>query len=188
MAVIHAYHIMNIGLHIIILFSFLTLFFFFFISKKEKQGVSDEVKSSVSEATVSILDKIHSNEKKYKIFNVDWEKVYKGADQMEQSSHNVEQFIVNNNRKLKVISIGVIIGCFILLVAFFLYFRFYRKFKLPYGEIITSNVIAFTFVAGVEYLFFSYIASKYSPIFPSLIVSSSFDKAEDIIYDKMSKV
>jgi membrane-bound ClpP family serine protease len=179
MALIHAYYTMNIGLHVMILFCFLTVFFFLFISKRESAAVSEVVSSSIKGNVDGTLTSLRAAEKQYPGLNIDWESVNDKAKNMEANSQGTSQYITDNNNKLKIISYSIIGGIFALLVVAFLYFQFYRKFALSYGQIIATNAITFAFVGLVEYLFFTNIASKYVAVTPSLINNSIIERIED---------
>jgi hypothetical protein len=183
MAIIHAYHTINLGLHVLILFIFLTVFFFTFISQTEESAVSGAVGPVVDDNVNSLLNELQAMEKSHPGVKVNWEAIDQKAKDMQAQSQGSMKSITENNKRLKIISFSVIGVLVLFLVLAFLYFRFFRDFSINYIEIIITNLIAFAFVGLVEYLFFVNIASKYSVVTPSLMNDAVMDKVQTKIYN-----
>ena len=58
---------LDIALHVLILFTFLTIFFFEYVSKLEKQTLDDTISNSVADNTDTLLTDINQLSQKYNI-------------------------------------------------------------------------------------------------------------------------
>jgi hypothetical protein len=183
-----AYYTINIGLHVLILFCFLAVFFFLFISKKAEQAVSDEISSSVGKSVDSALNSLRNAENQYPVFKVNWVAINQKALNMEASSQGNIQSIKDNNQRLKTASIIAAGGMATLLGVAIIYFHFYSGMNLQYGQIVVTNIIAFSLVGLVEYLFFVKIASKYSVVNPSLMNDAVISRVEDKAFDYINSL
>jgi len=171
--------IINLGLHMLILFSFLTIFFFLYIAVKETQTIKESINSIIEEQTSSTLLYIDNWDKKLstdKKGNINWEKIKKASIDLQTKSQNKIPSIVNNNKKLIRNSIIIIITFFLVLLFITLYFTLYKKYDIHLRSIFTENIIIFFFVAIIEFLFFAFIISKYIPIQPDFVATSLIDR------------
>ena len=58
---------LDVALHVLILFTFLTIFFFAYVSKLEKQSLDNTITNSVSDNTNTLLNDIKQLSQKYNI-------------------------------------------------------------------------------------------------------------------------
>ena len=106
---------LDIALHVLILFTFLTIFFFAYVSKLEKQTLDDTITNSVKDNTDTLLTDINQLSQKYNI-KVNWDEVNNiAATLVKNSQGEVPQIKENNDRLYKSSMIAIIIG-FILFV------------------------------------------------------------------------
>lgn len=153
--------IINIIIHIFILFAFLSLFFFFYISKKEQEKLDEKV-DILSKKVPNILSFIEQKD----YYNmIKWDLVKRNTE-IEKSIDDldVDNYIEKNNKNLKYTSIIIIISLLFLSFGFYFYNRNNPNLDISY--IIKENIIIFLFIGTIEFMFFKYVASKYSPIFP----------------------
>lgn len=154
--------LINILIHIFILFIFLSLFFFFYISKKEEESLNNQV-DFICQKIPDILKNIDQTDKNKVI---KWESLkYKAENEYKYDDLDIDEYINYNNNNLKYISI--IISITILFLSLIIYFYSYILGKnIDISYIIKENIVIFLFIGMVEFLFFKNIASKYIPIFP----------------------
>ena len=196
----------NVVLHILILFALLSALFVFYISKLTEKGFNDEFKTIINEMlnpndireileAKSDLTKLKEKLKKY--FSSD--KVYTLAKYIselkETEFDNVSSFFnkVNlnykkdqdrlrkeNNSRLHQQMI-LIIGFFIVLaiVINFLSVKFGNCGVLKHLGI--ELLIVFLFVGGIEYWFFTNVASKYIPVNPDVLTTSFKEHINELI-------
>lgn len=169
----------NIVIHMFILFVFLSLFFFFYISKKEQEKLNQEV-DILSGKIPGILSSIKKNDKNHII---QWD-ILKKNTEIEKSINDIDLdgYIEKNNKNLKYLSI--IIAICMLFLSFGVYFYNRNNPNLDISYIIKENIIIFLFIGTIEFMFFKYVASKYSPIYPvdiSLTISNRIkEKIENL--------
>lgn len=174
----------NITLHVLILFTFLTIFFFTFLSKVEVENVNNVMSKLVGDQTKNTLDFIKSNSSKIPISKDELSNV---ANNMEKSSKVPIKSISDNNKKLKKISIIMISCIFLLLVGMIIYYKVYKKYDIGFSHILIENLIIFSFAGIIEYLFFTNVAVKYVPVTPDVATSSILDGIKDKFNNSLLK-
>ena len=168
-----ANHILNLGLHALILFVFLSTFFFLYISKAEEHEVNKQTSRLVSKNTGTLLGVLDKWDKKLSgKGTINWTKVKATGERLMTEKDPKLESISKHNKMLKRTSIGIGIGIFAALVIASLIFKFGMKLNIHFGEIALENVIIFSIVGIIEYLFFRHIASQYVPVTPDVASST----------------
>lgn len=169
----------NIGLHVLILFTFLTLFFFLIISKKENKSIDRAFSDIINKKVGSLLDNVDKWDKKFKEFNIDWKQVDKVADNIIKNSQGEDPKITENNKKLRYVAAGMVGALILLLILMYLYYVFVKKYKISLGHILAENAVIFIFIGAIEYTFFVNIAAKYVPESPDYISTSILNRVKE---------
>jgi hypothetical protein len=177
-----AHNIVNIGLHVVVLFLFLTLFFFIYISRKEKDGISNELSSVIQDSSTGILDTLVSSDV---AGYIDWNILYSVAGQLKQKNIQNDPSTDENNKKLINKSIILNIILFVLLIILILYFTLYKNYDIHLCDIIIENFLIFIFVGVVEYIFFTRVALKYSSVTSSDMAINIIDRMKYQISNKI---
>ena len=171
--------VVNLGLHMLILFSFLTIFFFLYISVEETKKVKNSINTIIQDNTYKSLvyiDKLDKKSSIDKTGNINWEKIKKGAIDIQEQSKNKIPYIEKNNKKLIKRSLIIITCFFILLLCITLYFTLYKKYDIDLRSIVIENIIIFLCVAIIEVLFFTFIITKYIPFGPDFVANSLINR------------
>lgn len=171
--------IVNLCLHMFILFLFLSFFFFFYISVKERETVKESINSIIEEQTYSTLLYIDKLDKRLSIDkngNINWKEINKTAIDIQKQYQNKIPYIVEHNKRLIKKCIIIIISIFFFLLFTTLFFTFYKKYDIDLRSIFTENIIIFLFVGIIEFLFFTFIISKYIGIDPDFVTTSLIDR------------
>ena len=167
----------NIGLHVLILFTFLTVFFFTYVSKISKENINNALKSIVKIETRKFLDEINKWDK---IFNfrstINWDEADKIANKFVKNSQNELPEITKNNTRLLWVGIIMIVSLFLLLSSMYFYYRYVLKLDINLGRIFGENIVIFSIIGIIEFIFFSQIASKYIPVTPDFVSKSVLDR------------
>ena len=173
-----AHRIVNIGLHMIILFLFLTMFFFIYISKKEKDAISSELSTTIQDNSTDILDSLDASDSKGYI---DWNILYSVSGKIKEKNIKNDPSTDQNNKKLlkKAIIFNIIL--FTILTILIIYFTVYKKYDIHMCDIIVENFLILVFVGIVEFIFFTHVAFKYNPV-------TSSDTALNIIDQLKNKI
>lgn len=162
----------DITLHILILFTFLSVFFFLYISKLEKDNLNGIIQSAVSDNTASILTSLDKIQTKIpNDIKVNWKELQKYSDKFIADSKNESPNIKKNNERLMWTS-GIFIGVMmIVLITMIIVGRFVLHYDLGLKHILIMNLIIFSIAGLLEFLFFKYVASQYIPVTPDVAIN-----------------
>lgn len=172
---------LNIGLHVLILFTFLTIFFFAYASKLAKKSVQDAFGDIIDEQVSKILINIDKLDKKLKpdsYPNIKWEEVDKLAKKIEANAQGELPEIGKNNEKLKWIGLAIIVSLLVLLTSMYMYFKYVKGYDVHLGRIFAENFVIFVFIGLIEYLFFVHIAAKFIPVTPDFIATAILERVK----------
>ena len=169
-----ANYTLNINLHVLILFSFLTIFFFAYIAHLEEKTVSDELSKTIDSQVSKILNEVKV------VYKNDLPKQLR--DELQKLANNIIKKssmdlpkVKQNNDRLKIIGVIMIIILVVVFISLLVFFH-YKKFKINYLKIIIENLIIFGFIGVIEFGFFSLIASKYIPVTPDVLSKTVLDR------------
>lgn len=173
-----ANYIFNTVLHVLILFTFLNVFFFTFASKLISKSIQKELDGIIDKQVYKILDQLDTMEKRLGVDGVvfNWSEIDKLAKKIESNAQGVLPEIVKSNARLKKLGLGIIISILILLILIYVYFRVINGYHINLKEIIAENIIIFGFVALLEFIFFTKIASKFIPVTPNFVSMSILER------------
>jgi hypothetical protein len=171
--------LINILIHIFILFIFLSGFFFYYIAKKEEESLNNQV-DFICKKIPDILKTLDERDKNKVI---KWETIkYKTEQESKYDDLDLDEHINYNNNNLKYISVVISITILILIFLIYIYSNLSGN-NINISYIITENIFIFIFIGMIEFLFFKNVASKYIPIFP---VDVSTTLLERIKYNIMN--
>jgi len=153
----------NLFLHFLILFSFLSIFFVLIISKASTLAFNNEVERLIGELLHNKIDELKKKSDEFdQITNIlPLNKLY---NEYQKGNLLVNQ---HNNNLIKII---IIINVFLWMffVASLILLNNCNS-HIDIKEIILENIIIFGCVGIVEYYFFTRIAIKFVPVEPSFI-------------------
>lgn len=162
----------NVVLHMLFLFTFLTVFFIVVISRMMKNAFENEITQLIESNVNTQLDKIDKEQEKLVITALEHMPLDKFKKKYMQHSDVVEQ----KNKQVKNIAIStIVIGISVLILILYILSKTCNK-CIPIKELIIENIIVFTFVGIVEYIFFTQVAFKFIPAPPSLLLTSFIEK------------
>ena len=165
---------LNISLHILILFSFLTIFFFSFISHLEQKSVDEALTSAINGQVGQLLTKLDGFSQDF--INIDWKTINDVAEKIQKDAVGALPAVKKNHRKLLIVGISMIVGLFVIFSSIYVYFGVYKGVNINWKKIVIENLIVFSFVGIIEYLFFTTVASKYVPVTPDLLSKTILDR------------
>lgn len=153
----------NVLVHVIFLFTVLSVLFVFVITKISTKTINEELSGLIEksmESNIKISDEIKQNISEHFGGNVIRKiaKMYDGEDKTRK---------YNNKLVISSITTTIITLGFVLLFAILT--TKYLCYKIPLKHILIENVIIFSCIAVVEFIFFKYIILKYIPVKPSYI-------------------
>ena len=177
--------ILNILFHVLILFTFLTIFFFTYISSIEKNTTQDAINNIINNQSNSILSEIDNLDKKIGE-KINWDKIKEISENVINSNVDYDktedgQNIKDNNNNIFWTSIYIIIALIVIIIGYIVWNLYYKNKQLNIGEILKNNFVIFLFVGTIEFLFFVYIVSKYIPTTPDIIGITAIEKIKENI-------
>lgn len=176
----HSSLTINIIIHSLILFIFLSVFFFNYISKKEQESLNSQIDVLCSKVP-DILNNIKNRDKDNFI---NWKLVrQKAQEEIQNDDLNINEYIQDNNTNLKYISISIIVSLFLLVLCIYFYNNHILDKRIDMSYIIKENIVIFIFIGLIEFLFFKNVASKYIPIFPVEISNTILNRIKNNIMD-----
>jgi hypothetical protein len=158
--------VIDVLIHVIILFSFLSLFFFLYVSKLE----STAFKSEFEDLIKNHVTNFSTDNQKFIEQPVIQEYIRRVINKYRTES----KATVKQNTMIKYMAIFTIIILLGIVTSVILTTLFECNKKIDVGKIFFQNIIIFVFIGIVEYTFFVQVASKYTPVVPSTMIKSMF--------------
>ena len=154
----------NIFVHILFLFSILTLIFTQIVTKLSSEHINHELSELINHSIDGQVDKMNPIEKNLvlaKLKENGLDKLSRIYDQEDKTRKYNNSFVFSSLKNTIILLITTLI--IIIVVTRLL------CYKLPMKHIIIENIIIFTGIGIIEYMFFTYIILKYIPVEPSFI-------------------
>jgi len=158
---------------VLILWTFLICFFFFFISKIENDAFRSEFEDQINENVPKLLNQ--ANTASGGIIKPALSAHVDILEALERSYAAPDPLVKSYNSWLMLLGFGI---SAILLMMLCMGVGVYGKgcyvrnlTPIPIHKLILKNILLFVFVAGIEGVFFMFIARKYIPVKPSQLVS-----------------
>lgn len=164
----------NILVHVIILFTFLSAFFFIYISKLESEAFKNELGSKIEDKINELLDSNPNILDSLGSVKPFIEKLMKTYDKPMRST-------IEHNITIKLMSGFTILILFGILVTILLTVTFECRENVPIGKILLTNIVIFTCIGIIEYMFFTKVAIKYIPVSPSIMVDTMMEAAKSTL-------
>lgn len=162
----------NIAMHVLILFTILSLFFMLYIAPVEKNALDKEIKNQVDDLITS--NSVHISDDLKKIIHSD------AVNKMKEVYSKPHKLATQHNSWLYTSIITTNVAMFLLVTISTLLLIYQCNQCIPIGHVMLENIITFIFVGFIEYLFFTRVALKYIPTPPSAIVNRVLYKLKNI--------
>jgi hypothetical protein len=160
---------LNVLLHVLILFTLLSVLYATYISKVETDAFKSEIKSAIGD---NLPKTLAANDK-----DGAFRKVLQGAplDTLAKLYAKPERATTVYNkwlfRTMAIVVTGIVLTTAIVML--FLYFSCNQC--VPFWTILRDNAIVFLLIGVVEFLFFMTIARRFIPSPPSLMLRRVYD-------------
>ena len=156
---------MNVLIHVIILFSFLSLFFFKFVSKVEEDAFKSELGDMIEENVNKVI--LNNQDVKPRI-----KKILPALKKLNVLYENPDGFTLERNILVKFSAIFMILILLSIFITITTTLAFGCDKNVSIKHLIIENIIIFILIGIVEYMFFTRIAIKYIPTTPSLMINT----------------
>jgi hypothetical protein len=165
----------NISVHVLFLFTILSILFIKIISKLETKTINDELSNIISDSVEDNYNKLNLDEKiaiNEGIKHIDFQNII--------NLYNREDVTrkLNNDGIYKLIYITIALLVVILLLILLISKKLCNN--VPISYILKENIIIFTGVGIVEYLFFKHVILNYIPVKPSFIMEYMSKKIKSV--------
>jgi Ca2+/Na+ antiporter len=167
--------VINVLMHILILFTFLYLFFFLSVSRNEEKVMKNQVNALAKDNIPGILKSIDDYDKDKRI---KWDKIRKKSEAI--LSEPVDSKKDENNNNLKIIG-GVVIFCLALLTGMMYLYYIDSSDRVDIKKILIENAVVFSFIGIIELIFYFNTASKYIPVYPNVIGDTVLTRVKEKI-------
>lgn len=154
--------VVNLLLHVTILWVFLTVFFFYYIARLTESHVNDELQTVMTDQTAQLLASLDAQDTRGQL---PWARIESVAQRLARESAQPSQRVQENNATLYHETLCTAFALGLTLVLLTLYFLL-RRVDVKVGWLLLENVVIFSCVGVVELYFFTQIASQYVPIYP----------------------
>ena len=167
----------NVGIHVFILFCFLSTFFMMYVSYLVQHAFENELDHLIEGGIKDGYKKLSQSDKdnlKILLKGIPLDRLIKVYN---KPSKSVE---INNNWLFTFI---IYINIFMLLVITASTSILYTSCNqcVPLKEILIENGIIFSIIGGVEFMFFKHVATQYIPVKPSTMIVSAIDSLKKYI-------
>jgi hypothetical protein len=167
---------MNLFVHVIFLFTILSVLFIFVIAKISSDAINNEIIHLVNENINEHYSKFNDNQRNVfkNILNVmPLDKLSKYYDQPEKVRDTNNKHVFNS-MKLTIVLLLILLIIIVIVSRLLCH-------QIPMKHIIVENSIIFTGIGVVEFLFFKNIILKYIPIQPSFLLTYLFNSVKNKI-------
>ena len=173
----------NISLHVLILFTFLTVLFFTYISKLEIESITNVLNSAINDHVGIALSKINNSPNVSDYIN--WDQLNKMAKDIQITAKDESVAVVANHRRLLIIGIVIIILLSLILIIIYVYY-YNKDADINIKKILLENIIVFSFIGAIEFLFFTKIASKYIPVTPDMLTDTILERVKFKLFEYLN--
>lgn len=166
----------NITLHVLFLFTILSILFIKIISKLETDAINNELTNVISDSIENGYDKLNLNEKILigdSIRYVDFKNLIELYDREDTTRR------LNNKGIYRAIYITITMLIIIIVILLLVSKKLCNN--VPIEFILKQNIIIFIGVGIIEYLFFKNIILEYVPVKPSFMMEYMVKKIQSTL-------
>lgn len=161
----------NICIHVFILFTILNLFFMFYVSDLSTKTFNKEIEGAINNGIKLHYNSLNDTNKStlHQLFDtVNIDSVVANYDTP------AEVVTVNNNILFKA-AIFANIALFVFIFGLVYIIKKSCNQCVSLTHILIENIIIFFFIGIVEFSFFKFVATKYAPILPSTVSTTTIE-------------
>ena len=160
----------NVAIHVLILFTILSMFFMFYVAPMERMALNGEIKNNIDKLITFDSAIIPDEYKPFLKSDI--------LQKLKNSYTKPHKLVETHNEWLFKTIILTNVSLFIVVTLSTLLLLYQCNQCLPIGHILLENGLTFLFVGLVEYLFFTRVALHYIPSKPSAMANSFFESLE----------
>lgn len=172
--------IFNSLFHCAILFTVISLLFWVYIRKLEEKTLLREIQHNIHNIFTEGLQKDPQMKEKAKVFAIENAVL---LNMVSNSYNGLDQCTQDSNEIVQIMNIGFIVMLWITIISTIVIMIMVscvtREYVIFIGYIFRQNLVIFFFIGLIEFIFFTQVASKYAPIYPSEITSVVVNAAQN---------
>lgn len=170
MSIINTEFAIDMILHSMILFTFLSVLYIMYISKLSKKIFDNEISKNIDKLAKNLTK--NDNTKKY-LQNIPYDSL---ISMFEEES---DYLTIQNDWLFGTIKYGLI-AMWIIFIGFIFMLKNNCSTEINITEMIKNNAVTFLLIGIFEYMFFTNIAIKFVPIEPSVLTNTFFSDLNKI--------
>jgi len=166
----------NVSLHVLLLFTVLSLLFIKIISKIESKTINSELTDIISDTIKNNYEKLDPEQQKLlsaSIKHIDFKNI------IELYSTEDTTRKLNNKDIFRSIYISIILLFTMLILILVISKKLCNN--IPIKHMISENIIIFAVVCVIEYMFFKNIIMNYVPVKPSFMMQYMVNKVKSVL-------
>lgn len=173
--------VIDVFIHIAILFTFLYFFFFNIISKTGEQVLEKNIKDICNYNLKPIIKKVDDFDKEHGNL-IDWNKVESYLEYIKNNPDlNIDKRNEESNNYYKRLGLIIAGSLIVLSIIMYLYFVYYKGSSINIIQILKENALLFTLIGLIEFIFFKVTGSNYIPAYPTMIGKIVLDRTKENI-------
>jgi hypothetical protein len=161
----------NIGIHIFILFCFVSSFFMIYISHLSQHSFENKIDELIEKGIYNGISKLpQENKEKLKVF-------LQGVplDRLIKVYSKKSKIVEVNNDWLFMFIIFINLSLLGILTASTSILYVSCNQCVPIKDILIKNSVIFAIIGFVQFMFFKFVATKYIPVKPSIMITSTLE-------------
>lgn len=172
--------IIDMFIHGIILCIVLIVFFLLVVSPLEKDNLQHEIDDQAQSGLEKILNNMSKEDKEKLKSGLNSDEFKSLLDRLKKSYEQPNKNIEIYNNGITNINITIIIGLIFILITIWITLKISCNKCVRLRSLILQNILLFSMVGIMEYLFFVNIAMKFIPVKPSYMKTVISDKLKEL--------
>jgi hypothetical protein len=164
--------ILDISIHSIILFTFLSMFYYFYSARLSQTNFNEEIYNIID----SNLDKEGQN---YNYNNSYKKETNIALSHLSKDSEKEDPVTFKNN--MEIFDILLYINITLWSILAIVIFKLGDTYEFNYTNLLIANISTFIIIGIAEFLFFTQVITKYIPVKKSFITKNFIDDMKDKI-------
>ncbi len=166
--------IADVYIHSLILFTFLTVLFTFLIIKLSKDSFKSELEHVLGNLKPTFDNIKETPIFKYNMLDINFKNII-------DKTHEDDVYVKKNNDENNnmMILINVLFWVFIIFTIILFNYNCSQSGKIDWLEILIQNVIIFSVIGLIEFLFLKLVIIKFVPVKPSFLITKTFELVKE---------
>ncbi len=175
---------LNLGLHVVVLATFLFAAFYVFLAKITVDLINTQVTDGIDDNADGMLDHVAKKFGK----SINWDVTEQWAKNLINTSQGRDPAVTESNNRLFDRALGILIGLVVAWVATALVFRYWMKYDIGLWSLLAENAIVFTLIGAFEAYFMMTVATKYVPLSASVSMTTALERLKKNLDSRVTAI